>query len=66
MSTVSKEIAEELILLPCPFCGGKAEFWIERGGLYWYRVKCCHCDALAGGSAFKNDEYNAKIWNTRA
>lgn len=51
-------------LKPCPFCGGSANF-VEEGNFYSAKVKCSRCGATAGGSAFKNDEYNAKVWNSR-
>lgn len=51
-------------LRPCPFCGGKAEF-IKQGSFYAFKVRCSECDATVGGSAFRNDSYNAGIWNKR-
>jgi len=52
-------------LKPCPFCGGEAVHY-KGGTLYPHKVKCTGCDALAGGTAYRNDEYNAAFWNTRA
>ena len=52
-------------LLPCPFCGSKAEITEENEcGDYWYRVECQRCYAKTDGW----DERNAAIaiWNTRA
>lgn len=62
MTTVSPEVIE---LKPCPFCGGRAQFVEIRRELFRHAVQCVKCDALIGGSAFKNDEYNAAVWNTR-
>lgn len=52
------------VLLNCPFCDGTAEF-VVFGELYRHRVKCKSCGAVAGGSAYKNDNYNANCWNKR-
>jgi hypothetical protein len=52
-------------LKPCPFCHGRADFVMLRRERYCHVVQCTKCEAVAGGSAFKNDEYNARIWNTR-
>lgn len=48
----------------CPFCGGSAKF-VTEGTPYAFKVKCSNCGATNGGSAFKNDEYNAQCWNKR-
>ncbi len=56
-----------LELAPCPFCGNAAEFKTKRRGfLYPHYVGCTVCDASIGGTAYKNDEFNASCWNTRA
>ena len=56
-------------LLPCPFCGGKADLFsvpspAERGQVA-HRVICRspHCAALG---YFKTEEGAIKAWNTRA
>lgn len=51
-------------LLPCPFCGGKAE--IENRGWYDERyvdVMCEDCRAMT--ACYANDEAAVKAWNTR-
>lgn len=51
-------------LKPCPFCGGDASFrFVARP--YPFKVQCDDCGATAGGSAFKNDHFNAYCWNLR-
>ena len=55
---------EKVELLPCPFCGGHADYFIADG-IFRYKVKCGNCGATSGGSAFRNDDYNAKKWNIR-
>jgi hypothetical protein len=55
---------EDCPLLPCPFCGGKAEF-VQEGSFYSFKVQCTRCEATTGGSAFRNDVYNASVWNRR-
>ena len=52
-------------LKPCPFCGGPADY--GRGGRYAYNyyVICQKCGAQCLGSAFQNDAFNARSWNTR-
>ncbi|TDX30813.1 restriction alleviation protein Lar [Modicisalibacter xianhensis] len=52
-------------LLPCPFCGGKAEF-CKVGVNYPFKAGCANCEAFTKGSAFENNEYNAQCWNRRA
>jgi hypothetical protein len=53
-------------LLPCPYCDGAASFaTAEDNRRYRCRVVCTACGAEAGGTAFRNDDYNANAWNTR-
>lgn len=40
-------------LLPCPFCGGRGDFYADCGIAY-----CTKCDA--------QNENGVKAWNTRA
>lgn len=56
---------KEIKLKPCPFCGGRAEFVTLDRYLYRHVVQCTKCEAITGGSAYENDEYNAGIWNKR-
>lgn len=51
----------EIKLLPCPFCGGKARF-INFYGLYM--VECETCRIATDTDYTKEDVI--KIWNTRA
>ncbi len=55
---------KEQTLELCAHCGGEGELIIGFG-LYKYHVCCKICEARAGGTAYKNDEYNIKAWNTR-
>lgn len=50
-------------LLPCPFCGGEADWYEVKPG-YGY-VSCCVCDSAIGVLDFlvKADAIDA--WNTR-
>ena len=50
----------------CPFCGGYAAFDCDNKRQYPHHVVCTGCGAKSEGSAFKNNEYNAKKWNKRA
>ena len=61
---------KETELLPCPFCGGKAEIVKPRGATeafpsdpYW-RVQCYEC--FARGAASKSKEGAKTHWNRRA
>jgi hypothetical protein len=53
-------------LKPCPFCFGEADFIFLGSILYPWRVGCKKCEVYTKGSAYQNDSYNAKTWNTRA
>ena len=55
----------EIKLKPCPFCGGIANFVKLNRNSYRFAVQCQRCDAVTGGSAFENNQYNAEIWNRR-
>ena len=61
-ATTSSELLGAL--LPCPFCGGNADY-VTRGDFYKHKVECSKCGATTGGSAFRNDDYNARMWNAR-
>ena len=53
--------AEEIALLPCPFCGGEPKLW-QKGGRSW--ITCRQC---GGKSAALNHPDDAKkFWNRRA
>lgn len=59
-------MSEEAKLLPCPFCGGRATFTKLYRSLYSFVAQCETCRCYAGGTAYKNDSFNANAWNTRA
>ena len=52
-----------LKLLPCPFCGGEAEF--ERRGTYRCSsiIVCQECGCRV--EANEVDEFNGEMWNRR-
>ena len=55
-------------LRECPMCGGKAallQLTSRERSTYKYVAGCDKCGLYTQGSVFKNDEYNAKAWNTR-
>ena len=65
--------ATEMSLKPCPFCGGKADYFEERlfyvplRSVSWKGVKCQNC----GGAYIDADENKSPIdvyeaWNKRA
>ena len=53
-------------LLPCPFCGGKAEIKenTEMGGRQ-YQVLCTNCPTTVGRHWYWKKKYVIKAWNTR-
>ena len=56
-------------LLPCPFCGGEAQFsrgfdYGENGAIRW--VSCTRCGAMTRSGLHKTEAYAALVWNTRA
>lgn len=54
-------------LLPCPFCGGKAEFDYDDDGLNW--ISCSKC-GISTDTAYHTDvdarETLRDVWNRRA
>lgn len=56
---------EEVVLLPCPFCGGhpvlKSEMFLGRE--YW-KVKCPYC--FAGTHSERSADEAIEEWNRRA
>ena len=62
-------------LKPCPFCGGKAQFFVTKKGL---SIMCTECYCGTRSATHKHFsmkewkevgdtvEYLAKIWNRRA
>lgn len=62
---------KELELLPCPFCGAKAEYLLRSsadGGTYWFDVRCTNqgCYLEQGADWAWDDQYlAAQTWNNR-
>lgn len=50
----------EYNLLPCPFCGGKAE--LKKGNGIFRYVQCCKCEA---SSCVDKPEIAVESWNKR-
>lgn len=47
-------------ILPCPFCGGDAEYWLDRHYADCHVIECMDCGAT------KRSEYDVyKVWNMR-
>lgn len=59
----------DIMLLPCPFCSGKAEirhyedYTKDFASVYKYYVECTECKAQSNMKA--NTEDIIKDWNTR-
>ena len=58
------------IMLPCPFCGGKATMQQDITGRESYHVVCSNvkdmCNLIAGLPMWSESEEDAlKVWNTR-
>ena len=59
-------------LLPCPFCGGRAEIYHPSGagGRFQFRVRCTNPDCKAWGPGFERykptEKQSAEWWNNRA
>lgn len=59
-------------LLPCPFCGGKADirkhsFWNDKAARFedkTYSVKCCVCHTQIY-PFFETEKLAIDAWNTR-
>lgn len=58
-------LPEDLIVLPCPFCGHLEariyRFW--SGSSATYQVRCCCCSAL--GPAYSAYDNAIEFWNVR-
>lgn len=59
----------DIKLKPCPFCGGKAEIYgdkglsLETGEVCWrYYIVCTGCTALVSG---ETEAETAEYWNRR-
>ena len=50
-------------LLPCPFCGGKAE--IQRNCYEQYFVVCKNCKCVMWAEYCRDAEQVKSAWNTR-
>ena len=53
----------EIKLLPCPFCGGKAD--VIKNGTGCFQVRCDICEVKQYAYAHKTEENAIKAWNTR-
>lgn len=65
-----KECTAKGIMLPCPFCGGKATMQQDITGRESYHVVCSNvkdmCNLVAGLPMWSESEEDAlKVWNTR-
>ena len=52
----------DIKLEPCPFCGGEAKFFEDKG-YQIYSVTCTECDAGTNAYGIEQDAIDA--WNTR-
>ncbi len=59
----AKEAKKDPQLLPCPFCGSRAELTIGDGGYIW--ANCSNIDCMAMTADSKRASSAARIWNTR-
>ena len=53
--------------LPCPFCGGGIQIWIEKASVMdaqWLFVQCIDCGARRDSSFLSKDEA-IKYWSER-
>lgn len=60
-------MSSEMELKPCPFCGGKANFWESKannGYLYGYAVRCSVCRSRS--KTYGSEEYAMAAWNRRS
>lgn len=59
-------MASEMELLPCPFCGGRAEI-VGHYGIAPYHVRCMgqRLGCIAQGPSRSNQASAAAAWNTR-
>lgn len=65
-----KRCTKKEIVLPCPFCGGKAMMQQDITGRESYHVACSNvkdmCNLIAGLPMWSESEEDAlKVWNTR-
>lgn len=59
-------MSEKIDLLPCPFCGGEAEYqhWTDNG-VTMCRAVVCQGDCESIQQYGSNEESAIKAWNTR-
>ena len=61
MTDQDRRAAEEIALLPCPFCGGEPRLW-QNGGQSW--ITCRQCGGKSAALSHPEDAKNS--WNRRA
>lgn len=54
---------EGFMLKTCPICSDTPHFARNMFGRYRHFVTCGGCGLKTKGTAFQNDEFNAKEWN---
>lgn len=55
--------ANEMVLKPCPFCGGEAKLGYSTAGEGWWGVHCIQCRVTSYAHHDKNIAIN--LWNRR-
>ena len=55
----------EVSLLPCPFCGSKAQHWPFGGDYKNEYINCSNCDVRIGSAISWPAKDVIKQWNTR-
>ena len=51
-------------LKPCPFCGGKAQYYDYYEGIHFYGIQCTKCIKVVVDRCFTKKEAR-EIWNRR-
>ena len=63
-------MSQKIELLPCPFCGGKAQLLHEHRGITYSYVICMKCaaqtDIFQISTEHSSDEKAVAAWNRRA
>ena len=50
-------------LKPCPFCGGRADWWETESDTHRFQIVCVEC--FCGTDECVSEEVALKRWNTR-